>query len=57
MCVLTEVNVYLFLAPVFLDNFVVFSLCAEKCWRSEKPSGGVKKKGKEVRNTSKRLFD
>lgn len=48
---------YLFLAPVFLDNFVVFSLCAEKCWRSEKPSGGVKKKGKEVRNTSKRLFD
>lgn len=47
MCVLNDVHVYLLSAPVFLDNLVVFSLCAEKCWRSEKPNGGSKKKGEE----------
>lgn len=47
VCVLTDVHVYLFSAPVFLDNLVVFLLCAEKCWRSEKPNEGSKKKREE----------
>ncbi|KAI9527131.1 hypothetical protein NQZ68_033464, partial [Dissostichus eleginoides] len=32
---------------VFLDNLVVCLLSAEKCWRSEKPSGRRKKEGGE----------
>lgn len=57
MCVLTDVHVYLFSVPVFLYNLVLFSLCTEKCWRSERPNEQSKKRGKTVSNTGELLFD
>lgn len=47
LCVLTDMCVFVLSELVFLDNLVVCLLSAEKCWRSEKPSGRRKKEGGE----------
>lgn len=45
--------VFVFSAPLFLDNLVVFLLSTAKCWRSEKPSGGtIKERGEKENKTA-----
>lgn len=39
VCACARTCVFAFSSSVFLDNLVLFLLSAEKCWRSQKPSG------------------
>lgn len=56
VCALWHACVFVFSAPVFLNNLAVFSLSVEKCWRSESQVEWVRKKRGDVKSTSKLLF-